>query len=69
MNSCANALLSLSPYTDEFRPACGNIHHHQGVQVETIQTFPTMRHQIDLDKARTVLLPVCKGANGDGAPE
>jgi hypothetical protein len=69
MNSSAHALRPLPPYSNKFRPTRGNINCHQGIQVKTIQTFATMRYQVNLNKPRAVLLPVGKGADGYGIPD
>jgi hypothetical protein len=69
MNSSTHSLLSLPPYSNKFRPARGNIYCHQSVQVETIQTFSTMRYQVNLNKSGAILLPIGKSPDWYGTPD
>jgi hypothetical protein len=61
MDGRTHALLSFPPYANKLRPAGGHIYCHQGIQVKTIHTFSTLGYQINLDKSRTLLLPIRNG--------
>jgi len=61
--------MPFAPYPDTFGPAAGYIHRGQGGEIEALTALTTVGHQVSLEEARTVLLPVSKGADRDGAFE
>jgi hypothetical protein len=52
--------LPLTPNWNAFRPATGNIHRAESVQIKTFGVLSTVSHQVYFQKARFVFLPVCE---------
>jgi len=48
-----------------FRPAGSYVRESRGIQVATLDLCATMGHQIHLQKARSSLLPLLEGADGN----
>ena len=62
----AYTLLTFSPHSNTLRPTAEYIHYRQGGQVEALAALTTVRHQVNFQEARVILLPVSKGTDGDG---
>jgi hypothetical protein len=58
------SLLPFTPNRQAFRPAAGNVHSTERVQVKALYALTTVGYQIHFQEARLVLLPIGKGPDG-----
>jgi hypothetical protein len=59
--------LPFTPNRQAFRPATGDVHSTERVQVKTLHALTTVGYQVHFQEARLVLLPIGKGPDGYGA--
>jgi hypothetical protein len=65
-NRHMHGMLAAIAQGQAFGPGRGDVGHGQAVEILAMGTFCTVSHQIDFHKAWYRIIPICKGANGDG---